>query len=89
MELSPGLRWSLHRGETDPILGWYSPALGHRVPVFTLLGRGRSEPGAPLTTRLEFLDTAKSSATGVPSEAISWSASAAKLGEALEMQVEA
>ena len=24
LELPPGLRWSLHRGETDPILGWYS-----------------------------------------------------------------
>jgi hypothetical protein len=26
LELSPGLRWSLHRGETDPILGWYASA---------------------------------------------------------------
>ena len=23
LELPPGLRWSLHRGETDPSLGWY------------------------------------------------------------------
>ena len=36
LELPPGLRWSLHRGESDPILGWYSPGLGRRVPAFTL-----------------------------------------------------
>ena len=40
LELPGVLRWSLHRGETDPILGWYSPGLGRRVPAFTLLGRG-------------------------------------------------
>ena len=45
LELPPGLRWSLHRGETDPILGWYSPGLGRRVPAFTLLGSGRCAPG--------------------------------------------
>ena len=27
-----GLRWSLHRGETEPILGWYSPAWGAGFP---------------------------------------------------------
>ena len=45
LELPSALRWSLHRGETDPILGWYSPGLGRRVPVFTLLGCGRCCPG--------------------------------------------
>ncbi|HEX6528080.1 MAG TPA: alginate lyase family protein, partial [Streptosporangiaceae bacterium] len=38
LELPPGLRWSLHRGETDPVLGWYSPGFGRRVPAWTLLG---------------------------------------------------
>ena len=55
----PACEWSLHRGETDPILGWYSPGLGQRVPAFTLLGCGRCVPGVPLITRLEFLDTPK------------------------------
>ena len=50
LELPPGLRWSLHRGESDPILGWYSPGLGRRVPAFTLLGCGRCVPGMPLIT---------------------------------------
>jgi hypothetical protein len=56
LELPGALRWTVHRGQTDPILGWYSPGLGRRVAAFTLLGCGRCEPGAPLATRLEFLE---------------------------------
>ena len=72
LELAPGLRWTLHQGETDPILGWYAPGLGRRVPAFSLLGSGRSTPGAPLATRLEFLDVGKSPAALVSREAIPW-----------------
>jgi hypothetical protein len=56
LELPPQLQWTLLRGETDPIIGWYSNGLGRRVPAFTLLGRGRCAPDEPLITRLEFLD---------------------------------
>jgi hypothetical protein len=56
LELPPQLQWSLHRGETDPILGWYSRGLGQRIPTYTFLGRGQCAPGVPLTTRLVFLD---------------------------------
>ena len=56
LELPQLLRWSLHRAETDPILGWYSSGLGRRVPAITLLGQGRSPRDEPLITRLEFLD---------------------------------
>jgi hypothetical protein len=55
LNLPAGLRWSLHRGETDPILGWYSCGLGRRVPTFTLIGRGRSAGDMVLATRLAFL----------------------------------
>ena len=54
------LRWSLHRGEADPILGWYSGGLGHRVPAITLLGEGRSAAGQPFVTRLEFAGPSQS-----------------------------
>jgi hypothetical protein len=67
LELPHPLRWTLHRGETDPILGWYSCGLGRRSPAVTLLGRGRSSPGQPLTTRLEFLDYSADSAREVSS----------------------
>ncbi len=56
LDLPRALRWSLHRGETSPILGWYSDGLGRRVPSFTLLGSGRCLPDVPLVTRLDFLD---------------------------------
>ena len=56
LDLPQPLRWSLHRGETDPILGWYSSGLGRRTPAFTLIGSGRSAPDELLSTRLEFLD---------------------------------
>ena len=89
LELPPGLRWSLHRGETDPILGWYSPGLGRRVPAFTLLGCGRCVPGVPLITRLEFLEAGKSAKSAASRHAISWSASDVRLGKAPEIQAEA
>ncbi|HEX3958163.1 MAG TPA: alginate lyase family protein, partial [Trebonia sp.] len=56
LTLPAEFRWSLHRGETDPILGWYSAGLGHRVPAWVLLGTGRSTPGHPVLTSLEFAD---------------------------------
>ena len=90
LELPFQLRWTLHRGETDPILGWYSPGLGRRVPAFTLIGRGRSAPGAPLTTRLEFLDVARTATpAGKRSAESSWRTSNALAGEAPKTQAEA
>ena len=82
MELPLGLRWSLHRGETDPILGWYSPGLGRRVPAFSLLGRGRCAAGAPLATRLEFVEAGNSPQPGPSRRTISWGAFSAGRGTA-------
>jgi hypothetical protein len=56
LELPPQLEWNLHRGETDPILGWYSGGLGRLTPAVTLIGCGRPAPHAALTTRIAFLD---------------------------------
>ena len=73
LELPRSLTWSLHRGQTDPILGWYSNGLGHRVPAFMLLGCGRSVPGEPLSTRLEFLDISSGTDHSFAHAALSWS----------------
>jgi len=89
LELPSGLRWSLHRGETDPILGWYSHSLGRRVPAVTLLGCGRCVPGIPFITRLEFLEVGQSGKPTVSLQALSWTTSATRLGKAPEMQAEA
>jgi hypothetical protein len=66
LDLPPELRWSLHRGETDPILGWYSPGLGQRVPAYTLLGCGRCAPAVRLTSRLGFLDAGQGKSLPFP-----------------------
>ena len=89
LELPLGLRWSLHRGETDPILGWYSPGLGRRVPAFTLLGCGRCVSGTPLVTRLEFLEVGDSERATASRWTVSWGASAARSGKTPEFQAEA
>ena len=71
LELALGLEWTLHCSETDPILGWYSSGLGQRIPAFTLIGCGRSAPGVPLTTRLEFSDISKAELPAVLRSAVS------------------
>lgn len=52
LRLPSGLAWSAHRGETDPILGWYSPRFGERVPATTLVGSGAWTGVLTLTTSL-------------------------------------
>jgi hypothetical protein len=89
LELPPGLRWSLHRGETDPILGRYFRGSGRRIPAVTLLGCGRCVPGMLLIARLEFLDVGKSDRSAVSRQAISWTQSAALSDRAPEIQAEA
>ena len=54
MTLPPSLQWTLHRGETDPILGWYSHGFGQKQPSPTLAGTGRVEPGLSLLTEIAF-----------------------------------
>jgi len=38
LKLDSRLQPSLHRGEEDPIWGWYSSRFGEKVPAFTLVG---------------------------------------------------
>jgi hypothetical protein len=55
LHLPTELHWTVHRGETQPPLGWYSPRFGRRVETTTLVGAGVVEGAAlALTTRLRF-----------------------------------
>lgn len=54
MTLPSSLSWSLIRGATDPVLGWYSPAFGQKVPATDVIGVGYATTGSPLRTRLAF-----------------------------------
>ena len=47
------LAWTRHRGEVDPIAGWYSPRFGARVPTNSLIGRGMASSSTRLFTALE------------------------------------
>jgi hypothetical protein len=44
LELPAELSWTTHRGETEPILGWYSARFGAKEPTLTLIGSGVSRP---------------------------------------------
>jgi len=81
LELPGGLTWSLHRGDTEPILGWYSAGLGRRVPACTLIGAGRCEPGVSLVTRLEFLPAGPEAATARSRSEVPWYAADALVSE--------
>jgi hypothetical protein len=52
--LPSSLDWSLTRGSTDPVLGWYSPAFGQKVPATDVIGVGIATAGSSLRTRLAF-----------------------------------
>lgn len=54
MTLPPSLDWSLIRGAENPVLGWYSPAFGQKVPATDVIGVGAAAAGSPLRTRLVF-----------------------------------
>jgi hypothetical protein len=42
LHLPKALRWELHRGEVDPIMGWYSPRFGVKRPTTAIVGLGTS-----------------------------------------------
>ena len=55
VRLPTQLRWTAHRGEMTPILGWYSAGFGRKEPATTLLGTGRHPSvGENLVTLVEF-----------------------------------
>jgi hypothetical protein len=89
LELPGVLRWSLHWGETDPILGWYSPGLGCRVPAFALVGHGCCLPGTPLATRLEFLEAGLSAQPAISRQVVSWFPPGARACNTSEIRAEA
>ncbi len=53
MEL-PDLRWSLSKGATDPVLGWYSGHFGKKQPTVSIVGEGNSAESAEMETLLRF-----------------------------------
>jgi hypothetical protein len=54
MTLPSSLDWSLVRGAGNPVLGWYSPAFGQKVPATDVIGVGSAAMGSTLRTHLAF-----------------------------------
>jgi hypothetical protein len=89
LELAPQLDWTLHRGETDPILGWYSRGFGERTPAYTLLGCGNVPSGTPLTSRLQFLDDRKPEKENLIRSEVSTGATDSLVGDTRNWRAEA
>jgi hypothetical protein len=58
LRVPEGLSWSLTRGQSDPVLGWYSSRFGEKQPTWTAIGAGTcSGVGSEtFTTVLQFDD---------------------------------
>jgi len=70
LRLPEQLGWSAHHGETEPVLGWYSPRFGVRVPTTTLVGSGSWSGVLRLRTVLELDLTAPAGATHAAGRAV-------------------
>ncbi|HZX01797.1 alginate lyase family protein, partial [Kribbella sp.] len=54
VELPAALTWTTYHGSNDPLLGWYSPRFGHKLPTTTLLGTGTLSADTPAVTTFRF-----------------------------------
>ncbi len=54
LDLPEELSWQVHRGESEPPLGWYSAGFGRKEPATTLIGTGSTDGTAGFTTVLRF-----------------------------------
>ena len=52
--LPESLEWRLAKGETNPVLGWYSPSFGIKTPAWSAVGEGTGARGTQLLTELRF-----------------------------------
>ena len=53
-KLPDGLTWSLWRGSTDPVLGWYSARFGEKQPSTSVVGEGSVRGRVEFRTELRF-----------------------------------
>ena len=63
------LDWTVHRGEVNPPLGWYSAGFGEKEPTSVLVGRGEIEPNLRLRMRLAWSLSRPANQSNVPVEA--------------------
>lgn len=66
LALPAALDWRAHRGSTEPILGWFAPRFGCRVPITTLVGTTQLIGHLDLHTELRFEPAHPPGPQGVP-----------------------
>jgi hypothetical protein len=54
LTLASEATWRLARGESDPVMGWYSPRFGTKQPVYALIGQGTCSGLTRLANVLQF-----------------------------------
>jgi hypothetical protein len=54
LTLPEGPHWRLARGESDPVLGWYSARFGEKQPTTTIVGEGTGHGDEELVTVVQF-----------------------------------
>jgi hypothetical protein len=54
LSLDPSLEWSAVKGGVEPMIGWYSPGFGTKVPSWSLVGAGICNGPTALRTELRF-----------------------------------
>lgn len=82
LELPEQLEWSAHRGENDPVLGWYSARFGERVPTTAVVGSGAWTGGLTLRTVLELDHTAREGLSQAAGQAVLTNGGVATRGQA-------
>jgi hypothetical protein len=70
LHLPEQLAWTAHRGETTPVLGWYSPGFGQRVPSWTLVGAGAWTGLLVLNSVLDLSHTAPAGVGGIVTDVL-------------------
>ena len=55
LELSQALNWTLHCGQVNPPLGWFSPSFVVKKSTVTLLGVNPALEGPPIVSRLRII----------------------------------
>ena len=58
LALAARLEWRAHRGEEEPVLGWYSPSFGVKLPTTVLIGTGTARDSQEMTTTIRFAGVA-------------------------------
>jgi hypothetical protein len=65
IDLPKKLSWCCHRGQAQPLLGWFSPTFGEKIPTAVLIGSGEMSQGEQLESKLTIGTKASAAGCGL------------------------